>query len=433
MRPRVPSPRTVLFLQGPPSTFWADLARGFEAAGHRTRRINLNLGDWLYWRKGGAANYRGRLKGWEAYLAAFLDREGVTDILYYADRLPYHVVAARLAAERGIRAVAVEFGYLRPDWITLERDAMGTGSHFPRDPDRIRAIAAAVPPPDLEPRYPHSFGQESTNEVVYNLTTALVPYFFPLYRADKYYHPLFDYLCWLPRLARQRRAAAHAAAVEAVRTGGPEPYFLLALQMQSDYQIRANSPYRHMREMIAEVVASFARRAPRDAHLVLKIHPLDNGWENWPRVARRLAAEHGVPERVEVMDGGHLDRLLARAAGVLVINSTVGLYAIRAGRPTKVLGVAVFDVPGLTHQGPLDDFWTHPEPVDRDLADAFVRALAGTIQVKGNFYHAEGRALAIREIVRRVGADAVNEPGGYEPVPPRLAAALAAGVPYGRP
>ena len=33
-------------------------------------------------------------------------------------------------------SVAVtDFGYLRPDWIVLERDGMGAESRFPRDPD----------------------------------------------------------------------------------------------------------------------------------------------------------------------------------------------------------------------------------------------------------------------------------------------------------
>jgi capsular polysaccharide export protein len=78
-------------------------------------------------------------------------------------------------------------------------------------------------------------------------------------------------------------------------------------------------------------------------------------------------------------------------------------------------------MPGLTHQGGLDSFWAHPAAIDRGLADAFVRAINGTIQIKGSFYDPLGRQAAIAEIVKRIENDAVNEPGAYEETPPRLA------------
>ena len=92
--------------------------------------------------------------------------------------------------------------------------------------------------------------------------------------------------------------------------------------------------------------------------------------------------------------------------------------------------MAIFDIAGLTHQAPLDTFWTTPEQPDPALRDAFVRAIAGTIQVKGNFYTPDGRATAIAEIVRRLGEGRVNMPDAFVTPPPRLAAARARGVPF---
>ncbi|WP_075214479.1 capsule biosynthesis protein [Mongoliimonas terrestris] len=421
--------RTVLFLQGPPTPFWADLADGFEAAGHRTVRVNLCMGDRVLWRRKGAHDYRGRLAAWPAWLTALVEREGVTDILYFADRHPYHVAAKAVAERVGIRAYAMEFGYLRPDWLTLERGGMGVYSHFPSDPDTIRRFGAIVPPAKTAQLYSHGFNEEAWYEVTYNLASEFLRPLYPFYTADKYYHPFVDYLTWLKRLATSRAAIRRANAVVERLERMKTPYFLVALQLQMDYQIRANSPYPHLSQMLDEVIGSFKAKAAAGDRLVIKTHPLDNGYENWPKVVRRLAAEHGVADRVILIEGGNLGVLLAHAKGVIVVNSTVGLQSLRLGRPTKVLGIAVFDVEGLTHQGPLDTFWRTPAPVDMELCEALVRLMAATIQVKGSFYQKAGRVAAVAEVVRRVAEDRVNQPGAYVDDLPRMDKARAMGVP----
>jgi len=144
---------------------------------------------------------------------------------------------------------------------------------------------------------------------------------------------------------------------------------------------------------------------------------------------RRIARDAGVSKRVYLINGGKLNIMLNRVRGTILINSTVGLHAMRANCPIKVLGAAVFDVPGLTFQGPLDEFWTKSEPPDQALRDDFVRAIGAAIHVKGNFYTKAGRAAAIPEMARRLIEDDINKPDAYIDPPPRLAAAIELGVP----
>jgi capsular polysaccharide export protein len=406
----------VLFLQGPPSVFWREMADAFEAQGIGTKRVNFSFGDQVYWRKRGAINYRGTLKKWPRYLAELVAREGITDILYYADRLPYHRLAARVARRLGVRCHAVEFGYLRPDWMTLERDGMGRFSHFPSDPSQIRRIADKVGQPDLVTRYPHTFNQEATNEVIYNLVSYFGRPMFPFYRSDKYYDPLFDYLSWLPRMFRPRHDLPDNFFEDKLTRN-----YLVALQLQSDYQIRANSPYRHLSQMLEQVMQSFSRHAPENARLIVKQHPLDNDLENWRKVVTALAQRYRIADRVTFIEKGNLAAILKNCHGSVVVNSTTGLHSLRADVPTIALGAAVFDIPGLTHQGGLDNFWRHPERIDHGLLAAFIKALAGTIQVKGNFYHPEGRKIGIATIIERITNGLVNEPDAYVAQPPRLA------------
>ncbi|MCL6707697.1 capsular biosynthesis protein [Pseudomonas sp. R2.Fl] len=405
----------ILFLQGPPSVFWCELADAFEATGIKTTRVNFSLGDQLYWRKRGAINFRRSIRHWPSFLEELIRREQITDILYYADQLPYHRAAAEIGKRLGVRCHAIEHGYLRPDWLTLERDGMGRFSHFPVEASRISAIAREVPAPDLAVKYQHTFGQEAFNEVLYNLLSYFGRPFFPFYSDDKYYSALADYLPWVVRAFFPTQQLATDEL-----SNGLSPFFLVGLQLQSDYQIRANSRFVHLADMLEEVIGSFARHADKKATLLIKQHPLDNGIERWGRRVDEIARRHGVSDRVRFFVQGNLQAILKSAEGVIVVNSTVGVHSLRTLKPTIVLGCAVYDIEGLTHQGGIDTFWTTPAPVDAALMDDLVTALAVTIQVKGNFYNKEGKVAAIAEIVRRIAAEEVNQPHAFVDPPPRL-------------
>ena len=422
--------KTILFLQGHPSTFAGAVAKEIARRGGRVLRINLCAGDALFWRGSNAISYRGRLQDWPQFLRDFIRREGVSDIVYYADRLPYHRVAAAVAREFGIRTATYEFGYLRPDWITLEHGGMSAWSHFPRAAEKIRDIAGNVPEPDLAERYPYSFLDEAFCEVTYNLATFLGWPLYPHYEADKYYHPVLDYLSYIPRLATSGRDDRRARGTIAMLCENAVPFFVCPMQMQNDYQLRANSHYRHQSEMLEEVIASFAQHAAADAHLVLKVHPLDNGRERWDGIVDALSQAAGVSQRVHLVRGGDLRTLLTAAQGVVLVNSTVGVHALRHGRPVKVLGIAVYDIAGLTHQGDLDGFWRAPTAPDAELCADFVKAMAATIHVKGNFFTKAGRAAAVPAMAERLLAGTVNQPGALEAQPPRLARAAALGIPF---
>ncbi|MBL4807259.1 MAG: capsular biosynthesis protein [Rhodobacteraceae bacterium] len=393
-------PKTFLFLQGPPNGYWPHLAEQLELAGHTVRKINLCLADWVFWRRPRADNYRGSLPAWEAWLEAYIVSNGITDIIYYADQHPYHVAARTVADRLGLRCWAIEFGYLRPDWLTLEQTGMGPLSHFPKDRASIEILAADQSEPDMVYRYPHSFGQEAVGEVVFHLLQAYGRPFYPRFRSDKTYWPAIDYLAWLPEFTRQRRQIKFAELIEAQCLQGQTPFWLVALQIHADYQIRSHSPYDHQEDMLADIFASFAQHT-RAGDLVIKIHPMDNGLENWPKRVARQAAQFGLQGRVHLIKGGDLGRFIKAARGVIIANSTVGLHSIAAGVPTLALGDALYDIDGLTHQNGIDSFWLKPQKPDVEFAKTYRRALQ-VIQVKGSFYHRAGRDLAVAQMVQRL-------------------------------
>ncbi len=403
-------PRRFLFLQGPISPFFPEVAAGLRALGHAAHRINLCLGDKLFWRGPGAVDYRGRAEEWPAFVGAFLDRHAITDLVLLGEQRPLHRAAIAAARGRGVSVAVTDFGYLRPDWVALERDGMGAESRFPRDPAAIRALAARCPEPDLRPRHADDFPAQARWDVRYHLAS-LAPWPFRHYRGFLLHHPVPAYLGTGWRLLRRAAETRRDAALVAALRGRGVPLHLFAMQMETDYSVRAYSRFPDNDAAVAEVVGSFARAAPAKAHLLIKLHPLDPGLKRWRSRIGRIAEAAGVAPRVHALAGAlPADEAILACRGVVPINSTLGLRAVQLGRATRVLGQTVYDVPGLVWRGGADAFWTAAPPPDAALAADFTRAIAGCLHVRGVFYARPGLDAAVAGAVRRLHLGALNAP-----------------------
>lgn len=402
---------TYLFLQGPASPLFNFLAGQLEAAGSTCLRINFHAGDSLFWRRKGAFAYRGSLAKWGAFIRAFMAGKHVDAIILFGDERPLHVEAARAAHEMGVAVYVVEMGYLRPDWVTLERDGVSANSHVPNDPEKIMALASDLAEPDWRPRFRQTFMAEALLDLTYYLPAAILWFLYPGYRRHGLYHPLAEYGSWIGRLASEKSRQKTARSTTAViRTAGV-PWFVYPLQLQTDFQLRAHSPFNSQQEAISEVIESFAKHAPVAAHLAIKVHPLDNGLVSWGKAIEGLKHRFNVSGRVHYLDGGNLGDLIEGCSGMVTVNSTSAFHSLRLKVPAKVLGVAIYDIPGLTDQQPLDAFWANPTPPDMELTDAFYRLIAASIQVRGNLSSWEGARAAAVAMAGRLIEGTVNCPG----------------------
>jgi capsular polysaccharide export protein len=392
--------RTFLFLQGLASPFFVELARGLAARGHRVLRINLCLGDALFWNLP-ATNYRGSLADWRSYLTAFLTEHDVTDLVLFGDCRPYHRVAISLSAHRRVQVHVFEEGYFRPNWVTVERGGVNGNSALPRDADGILAQAAGLV---LRPEetFAGSFVRRAVWDVAYNLALVAGRPLFPRYRRHRPQHVLVEYAGWLRRIMRRRKLDRHADREVVRATQLPGGFYLVPLQLDSDYQVRVHSRFTGLGEFINEVCASFALAAPPEAELLLKIHPLDNGLADHFAAISAIAARHGLSERVRCIDGGHLPTLLGKTRGVVVINSTVGTTSLEVGLPTIALGNAIYNLPGLTFQGGLDQFWTEGRAPDPDLFAAFRRLVISRTQINGGYFCKPGVTMAVAAAANRL-------------------------------
>ena len=394
-------PATFLFLQGIASPFFTDLGRALKARGHQVRRINFCPGDWLFWRAG-ADHYRGTRDAWQAYLAAYVAREGVTDIILFGDCRPFHVTARDIAKAEGLRVHVFEEGYIRPNWITCEFGGVNGYSSLPRTAEEVRALARRLPQPGRAMPSTGDMARRSVWGVGYNLANVFFPYLYPYFRSHRPQHIAMEYAGWIKKFSRRGRTRREAARCSEIYNAVGCDYFLLPLQLDSDYQIRVHSPFLGVEGFMDRVIKSFAETSQGPTRLLVKLHPLDSGLINWRKFARASARRHGVSERLDFIDGGDLPALIAGARGVVIVNSTVGMLSLEMGCPTLALGTAIYNMAGLTHQGDIDGFWTDPAKPDMELMSDFRRIVLHRTQVNGGFFSKPAIERAVAGSVPRL-------------------------------
>ena len=395
------APIHVVFLQGMPSPFFCRMGQALAGKGYRVTRINFCVGDWLFWPGAHAISYRGRYADWPRYISDFFDRHQVTDLVLLGEQRRYHKEAVQLAQERGIRVLANDFGYLRPDWMTLERDGMGGNSRFPRDPNEIVRRSAGIPDADLAQRYRDSASGMMVADLLFNFSNLFLGILYPHYRrTDCRPHTLIYTFASAKHLLFTRLARQQNTRKVDELIASKLPYVVLPLQLDHDFQIVSYSPFKGMLEVMRLVMESFARSADKGLRLVIKVHPWDTGMVNWGKAARLLAQEHAVADRLVFLDGGNLDTLARHAQGMITVNSTSGLHALQLGCPVKVLGQAVYDVDGLTFQGNLDAFWDTRTRPDASLLKAYINLMVATIQIRGVFFSEPGCTAAVQAAVQ---------------------------------
>lgn len=395
-------PRSFLFLQGLATDFFVRLGDALVARGHAVRRVNFNAGDALFWPRPGAFDYTGHPAEWPPMLDRLIEAHGVTDIVMFGDCRPLHAAAMPVAQLRGVRSWVFEEGYLRPGYVTLEQEGVNGNSALPRDPDRIRRLAAALPPAPPETVFSGSFRRRALDDMRYNWAAVGQRRRFPHWRTHRPWHPFHEYAGWAWRGLRRPAIGALARLRQHRVLARPGPIFLLPMQLEGDTQIRIWSPFASVVEVVETAIASFARHAPPEAQLVVKGHPLDNGLRAWGRVIRGAAARHGVAGRVHHLAEVAYGPLLAAARGVVTVNSTAGLQALREGKRVIALGTAVYDLPGLTWQHGLDRFWVEATAPDMALVDAIRRVLAAHCLIRGGFFDEDQISTAVEAAIERM-------------------------------
>ena len=370
----------VLLLMGPIGLFFARFCRYLRGCGIPVTKVAFPLHEFGFPREV-KVPFSGDMEAWRPFLRQLLLDRGIRHIFMYGDFIIPHRIAIEEAQGLGIEAWVFELGYIRPNYVSLERDRVNARSNLNKPVEFYQALPAVnrLPGGCLDPGWRWRKIWKAPTFIQHAFTD------YPIIEGEHKLQPSPRFLwCqlrgswrfWLYRWQERnlkRRLLEHLS------------FFLVVLQVSSDSQIQLGSPYRGMHEFIEDVIRSFAIHAHASDHLAFKHHPRDRGYNHYGRLIQLLALRYGVADRIHYFHDGALSRFLRTCRGVVTVNSTVGLQALYHAVPTKVMGNTFYNLPGLTDQKPLDQFWQEPTTSDRPLFYRFYAHLVTTTQVNGNF------------------------------------------------
>lgn len=399
MKPMPFRRRIFLFLQGPPGPLFAELGKHLAERGHGVFRVNLNGGDEWDWPEQSIC-YRGTMRRWPQFVHDLMERNGVTDLILYGDCRPMHVAAHGMAKLRGVDIHVLEEGYIRPDWMTWEPEGVNGYSTLPKNPNWYLNEARSLPPmPDLPP-ITASFKRRARDSYWHYHRIVTGRWKYPFYKTHRPNWIIGEGFGWMFRFTR----AAHHRKVSAdalCRLEGKR-YFVLPLQLSADYQIRIHSPFASMSDAADLVLGSFARHAPADTMLLVKDHPLYCDFQDWGKVLARKARKLGIEDRLVHVYDGDLQSMIDGSAGMVCVNSTAATLALAVGKPVKVLGEAVYDIPGIIDRQQLDLFWSRPTPPNPAIYDAFKRVLYNRCLVRGGLASESAVQILVEGLLERL-------------------------------
>lgn len=384
--------KRILLLQGPIGPFFRDLGQWLEKQGATVYKVNFNQGDRCFYPSEipNTVDFQGRFEDFPAMLAGFIADHEIQAVVCFGDTRPYHRAAKQKCDDAEISFWAFEEGYFRPHFITLEEHGVNAYSRLPREAAFFLNAYACLKQTEYKaPRpVPDGFTPRAKLAIRYYVNASLGQKNFPDYQHHRINRLRHYVKLWtLSGIKRANYLLNDHNFAKQVESGRFGRFFILPLQVFNDSQIHVHSDFQSVRAFLLYVLESYAAHAPAGTSLIVKHHPMDRGFidyqkdidlflERHPQLHNRIHYVHDVP----------LPVFLRYGAGMVALNSTSGLSALIHNMPVKLLGRANYDIPGITSQQPLSEFWQNPDKPDKALFHAYRMYHLNTTQINGSFY-----------------------------------------------
>jgi len=378
--------KKILFLQGPMGSFFSNLNKIFLKAGAQTHTIGFNAGDYFFSSKHNYVPYRGTPSNWPDFIKTYLNDNKIDIIFLFGDCRYYHAKAIYVAKNLDIEVFVFEEGYIRPDYITMERYGVNDYSKIPRSADFYKKLPMKKLP-DPSPAKSSGF-LLGYSAALYYILADYLSFLYPHYKHHRDLNANKEFYLWIRSGVRKYLYLYKERGIkEKVEKSWSKCYFFVPLQTHNDFQILQHSPYRSVEIFIDDVLKSFSKHAPDDLMLIFKHHPVDRGRKDYTDFIMRIAKKLNISQRVKVVHDVHLPTLLKHAIGTVTINSTVGLSSLYHNTPVLAMGNAIYGFKGMSKSSfELDTFWSDPGDVNQELYQKFRNYLIENTQLNGSFY-----------------------------------------------
>ena len=265
MQVRIDGP--VLLLMGPIGLFFARFCRYLLGCGIPVTKVAFPLHEFGFPRDV-TVPFSGNMEAWRPFLRQLLVDRGIRHIFMYGDFIIPHRIAIEEAQRAGIEPWVFELGYIRPNYVTLEKDRVNARSNLNKPVEFYQALPLVnrLPGGTLDPGWRWRKIWKAPTFVQHAFTH------YPIIEGEHKLQPSPRFLwcqlrgSWRYWLYRWQERALKRRLLEHLS------FFLVVLQVSSDSQIQLGSPYRGMHEFIEDVVRSFAEQAHASDHLAFKLH-----------------------------------------------------------------------------------------------------------------------------------------------------------------
>ncbi|WP_085248736.1 capsule biosynthesis protein [Gilliamella mensalis] len=375
----------ILLLQGPIGPFFKNVAAWLQNSGCNVYKINLNGGDEYFYPHDSVSFYES-IDAFPQFLKDYIRQHTIDAIVVFGDCRIYHKIAKSIVESNSNLSFWVfEEGYFRPHYITFEKNGVNGFSLIPKNHDFYQSIE--ITSIDESKNKCHYYSMAYFGIIYY------IFIFFKKYKYSNYVHHRKTSLSfyasrWTLALIRKFKAKlTHPKLIKNIINNDYKPFYIFPLQCNEDFQIQVHSHYHSMKSYIFRVIRSFSLFADKKNYLLIKHHPMDDGFHNYARLIKKLANRYGVSQRVIYIHGIPMPILLRKAIGLVTVNSTCGLSALIHGLPVIALSNAHYDIKGLTFQEGLNRFWKEGKKPDTQLFERYRSYLYNKSQIKGSIYY----------------------------------------------
>jgi len=380
--------KNILFLQGPIGSFFKHLDLHFRTKGAKTFRITLNSADWFFSNKDNTIPFRGKQEEWLAFITKFLKKHKIDKIFLAGDCRFYQSQAIKASMRLNIDTFVFEEGYIRPNYVTMEKYGVNNFSKISRDPNFYLSLDDSFLEVEEPLSVQKSYPKMEFSAIVYYIILYIFKFLYPHYQHYRESNAINEFFWGLRNIVRKNWfKIVEFNKIKPLQTTLSKKYYFIPIQTYNDFQLLEHSSYNSIEEFITEVLDSFKNHAPKDTYIVLKHHPVDRGRKSYTKFIKRLAKKLNILNRVIIIHDLHLPTCLKNAKATITINSTVGISSLYHNIPTLTLGEAIYNIKGITAKDTkLDDFWTQYSKPNSILFKKFKHYLIKTTQLNGSFY-----------------------------------------------